>query len=216
MEISPVLLAKLLAYSCLFGIVISVVFGTARSLFSLVSGKPYKKFFCFSQKATGKDRVTYRIQCVYVFFLDVLLWIFGALGVVILSYYFNYGEIRGICVLGTLLGYFISHISVERLIVACFEYVFAALRKIILWMFKKMYAPMSFFGKKCKKMLEKAKINVINTLEKREKLLYNNNELLYIYKLSQKGFVFLSTEDMKINDSKRTGRKKNETSGKIE
>ena len=90
MEISPVLLAKLLAYSCLFGIALSIALGVANSFFSLVSGKPYKKSFYLPESALRKDKVTYKIQCVYVFFLDVLIWIFGALGVVILSYYFNY------------------------------------------------------------------------------------------------------------------------------
>ena len=183
MEISPSLLLKLLFCSFLLGVALSLANRAARELFLAVEENNQ------INRGPKSRRVIAVLKRIYVFAADILLLTVCAAGIIILCYYFNYGEIRGFCILGTGLGYLLSYVSIERL----FRLFIRALARAFVKLFVKIlvlaFTPIVFCMKICKILFKKVKIYVISALEKKEKVLYNNNELLYIYKLSQKGFL---------------------------
>lgn len=96
MEISPMLQARLLLYSVIFGAAIGVVYDICNELI-----RPFER-----KKILG---------AILRFIADFLLLALAGVGLVILCYYFNKGEIRLFSVIGILTGFFGWRFTLSRL-----------------------------------------------------------------------------------------------------
>ena len=147
MEISPILLVKLLFGSVLFGVALSLANGAVRELFSVVENSIISRGFKFRREIAV-------LKGIYVFAADLALLTVCAVGIFLLCYYFNYGEIRGFCILGVGVGYLLSHVSTERV----FRLFIRALTRAFLRILFVACTPITFFIKICKKMFKKVKM----------------------------------------------------------
>lgn len=231
MRISPELLARLLACSFFAGFILAVLNGLARAATVLIDGRSLCKnsrlenFLTRPGKARQNDRkrtdFSSRIkqsrvangvraafkQC-YIFIVDFLLFILAAAAVILLCFYLNYGEIRGFCILGMLCGFFLCRLTLGNVLMLAFGELNLVLRFLICAAIRIILSPLTIFLHFCKKIFKFFNIKIKNALEKRKKVLYNNNELLYIYTLSEKGFDFISGTDGDYNDSDRSRKSK--------
>ena len=213
MRISPILLARLLLYSFLFGVFLAILNGAARSATALIDGKSLFKSSALERWLSGlyparreEKRQPKIIRCVryaYTFVVDLAIFILMGAGIILLCYYLNSGEFRGFCVLGVGLGFLLCRLTIGRMIALVFGELMILVRGIAFWSFKIILLPLTIFLKKCKKLLKILAIKISNALEKKEKVLYNDNELLYIYTLSEKGFGFLRENNSSITEQEQ-------------
>ena len=238
MRISPVLLARLLAYSFLSGGVLAVVNAFFRSFNVLIDGKSLCKnsrleqalasrrapFVNKPKKQLASDGSTEKneknsarrslpdlLKRVYNFAVDLALPIAAGGAIVLLCYYLNYGEMRGFCVLGLLGGFWLFHFCIGKALARTLGEVNLIVRFLMIFLARIILAPLTTFLNFCKKLLKFFKIKISNALEKRKKVLYNNNELLYIYKLSEKSDDILDGKEAENNGLIMSKEQKNGT-----
>ena len=230
MRVSPELLAALLTNSFLAGIILALSNGALRAVTALIDGKSFLKksrleasVFEFYEALSKKYRICFRktkrkgskslarLRACYTFTVDFLLFILAGAIVILLCYYLNYGEFRGFCVLGMLVGFLTCHITLGKLIRCLFGELMLMIRYLIFLIFAVILAPLTIFVKICKKLSVFLYAKINNTLEKRKKVLYNNNESLHIYTISKRGFCFLDENALKYDDLIKQKEQKNET-----
>lgn len=230
MRISPELLAALLANSFLAGVILALSNGALRAVTALIDGKSFfknsrieasvHKFHqALSEKYLIGARRTKRkgskalagLRACYTFTVDFLLFILAGAIAILLCYYLNYGEFRGFCVLGMLVGFIACHITLGKVIRCLFGELMLMIRYLIFLIFAVILAPLTIFVKICKKISSVLHSKINNAIEKKKKVLYNNNELLYIYTISKRGFCFLDENTLKCDDSIKREEQKNET-----
>ena len=134
MEISPILLAKLLLYSLIWGGTVGVFYDVNR-IFRVLLGVRYsKKHFDslyslrlpFSKKEislkNAADKTGGRfIKGATEFLGDFLSVTVAALGVVVLNYSYNDGRFRIFTVIGTLVGFLLYYFTLGRLVMLVCE-----------------------------------------------------------------------------------------------
>ena len=187
MEISPALMAKMLLFSFLFGVVSGAVFDVGRAFRTLIFGYPKSKKmhkFCqiklpFSRKTIcGKNRFFKAFLHIVIFFSDLLFVVFFACGLILVNYFFNDGGLRGFTFWGAILGFALYYFTLSHLLIFIFEGVIIAARYLVWSIFDLLRLPFLFiynnFEKNIKKIYEKFRFR----LEKRSKKVYNVCELL--------------------------------------
>lgn len=189
MEISPIILAKMLLVSFLFGIQSGVIFDMGRALRALFFGelksekiqeiyekkllKRQKKEICKNKKAA------YIFKLVLIFFCDLLWVLYSFLGLIKINYSYNDGGFRAFTLLGVLAGFVCYYFTVSRIAVLLLDLLSFLLRFIIISVFDAVSHP--FFKiynnlvKKIKKRCEKLSLDI----EKKRKKVYNVSEVVY-------------------------------------
>ncbi len=96
MEISPVLQARLLLWCASLGAVMGVLWELRGALLALV-------------------KVGRLLRTVLTFFCDLLFVCFSGVGIIILSYYFNKGEVRLFSFLGFFAAFFVARVTLGKI-----------------------------------------------------------------------------------------------------
>ena len=126
---------------------------------------------------------------ILMFVQDVLLFVFAAVGTVILNYYFNQGRFRLYTVLAVLLGFLIYYGTVGRLVMLVSEGIVLILRSVCTVIFVLFSRPIclfvGFFGKNAKKTVK----NLGNAIAKKRKRVYNKHKKNKIMRQSEQGFL---------------------------
>ena len=151
MEISPIILAKMLLVSFLFGIQSGVIFDMGRALRALFFGelksrkiraiyeekllKRQKKEICKNKKAA------YIFKLVLIFFCDLLWVLYSFLGLIKINYSYNDGGFRAFTLLGVLFGFVCYYFTVSRIAVLLLDLLSFLLRFIIISVFDAVSHP---------------------------------------------------------------------------
>ncbi len=170
MEISPILQARLALYGAFFGVALSILYDISAVLCTMLEGQ--KWLFRTAR-----------------FALDLALCTLCGFGIVLLCYYFNYGEIRGFCVLGVAGGFFLWKATLSRL---TRRLVFALLR-LFLKAIRFFVTPFIKIFKFLVNILKKTIQYVGKTLAKIFKLVYNRVynilQMVSVLKKARNGFL---------------------------
>lgn len=188
MEISPLLLAKMLLVSFLFGFQTGAFFDIGRALGGLFGGevkservkKLYGVKLLFSKKSfpqTGK-KISAFLRDAYIFIFDVLLVIFAVWGVVKINYSYNDGGIRFFTVAGVVAGFVCYYFTVSRLALFLAEVAVFALKYTVFSVFCAIFSPFSKIYNNLVKKIKKSLGKFRFRLEKKSKKVYNVCEIL--------------------------------------
>ena len=166
MEISPVLQARLLLYSFLFG-------GVACALADVAS------VLCHSVKRLRALSLALR------FLLDLLLCALAGCGFILLCYYFNDGVVRGFAAIGLCVGFICWRVTLSRifrrLLLRLLSTFFAIVRLLLLPAFKIF----EFLVKKLKKIA----YSIFKSLAKCFNMVYNIYVKMYVAARAKNGFI---------------------------
>ena len=188
MEISPIIMAKMLLVAFLFGAQSGVFFDAGRVLKALFFGdvkservrKLYGAGLPFSKRIfKKKERKSARIlKNILIFFCDFSWVIYSCLCLLKINYAYNDGGIRFFTVIAVICGFFAYYFTVSRVAIFLMEmltfaikYAFFAIFDAVSLPFLKIY---NNLVKKTKKISEKMRLR----LEKNKKKVYNVSEIL--------------------------------------
>ena len=132
MEISPILMARMLFVVFLFGVQAGVLFDSGRALRSLFFGElkycrkrslyaaktPFFKRKIFVESEKKKTQILKNI-CIFLF--DFVWVIYSFLGIMLVNYSYNNGGIRMFTVLGFAVGFVIYYFTLSKLIIVLFH-----------------------------------------------------------------------------------------------
>ena len=183
MEISPILMAKMLAVAFFFGIQSGIAFDIGKAMrtlfFGEVKSERAKRFYYaklpFSKREicdreTRKRRIA---KSIIIFFADFAWVLYSAFGLVIINYAYNEGGIRLFTILGMIAGFVLYYFTLSRLTVflaevVCFlpRYAFLTFFDATSLIFLNIY---NNLVKKLKKRCENFRLR----LEKKRKKVYN-------------------------------------------
>ena len=188
MEISPVLLSKMLLISFFFGMQAGVIFDIGRALRTLLFGevkskgvkKICSKISRSSNQKIEKNKNKIEVICEYivVFFYDIFWVAYSIFSLAIINYSYNNGGIRFFTVIGVVAGFAIYYFTISRLVIFLTElavfllrYTFFAFLNALSIPFLKIY---NNLVKKIKKRCEKFRFRI----EKKVKKVYNVSEIV--------------------------------------
>ena len=199
MEISPLMMAWLLRCSFFFGAAVGVFYDLNRIIRVLLGVRYSKKAFdrLFSLRlpilkrslGLGQKRKMGAGMNIIVFLGDVLTFLFGAVGLIVLNYSYNSGDVRFFSVFGVVLGFVIYYNTFGRLIILVLEPIAFLVKYVILSFFIIIGWPFFGFGKNIAKYTKKILFLYTFTLEKRKEKLYNVREEVYLRKMAKNGFL---------------------------
>lgn len=200
MEISPLLLLWLLLASAVFGMAVGAVMDVNRLIrvcFGVrYSEKTFEKLYAKPlpiirrplkpQKQTRPKQV---LLPILMFAQDIFLFVFAAVGTVILNYYFNQGRFRLYTVAAVAVGFVIYYFTIGRLVMLLSEGIVFLIRSVWTIFFVLISRPIcvfvEFFRKNAKKMNE----NLQNAIAKKRKRVYNKRKQMRMMQEAEKGFL---------------------------
>ena len=170
MEISPILQARLALLGGLLGIVLGLLFDVSFVICHTVE----------------KRKILLRMLR---FALDVCICLFAGAGIILLSYYFNYGEVRGFCIFGALLGFVAWRVSLSRPT----RYVLSAVQRLSRAIIRAVLTPFAKIFVLLIKILQKILYYVWKSLANIFRLVYNNIyntiNMRSVLKRARRGFL---------------------------
>ena len=189
MEISPFVLAKMLFVAFLFSIQTGIIFDFGRALCSYFSCSPKNKrikaFYnakVFSSKQslqiTSKKRINRFFENAIIFFFDVFLVIYSAVGLVKINFSYNDGVFRFFTVLAFILGFLIYYFVISKMILLLFELLIFIIKYLFVTLFGILERPFSMIYNKLVKIIKKKYEKFHLYIEKKHKVVYNVNEIL--------------------------------------
>jgi len=188
MEISPILLTKMLIVAFLFGIQSGIFFDFGRSLrlclFGDIKSQKNKKIrnlkLPFSKRELYKkqNKITQIFENIFVFICDFLWVVYSFLGLMKINYSYNDGGIRAFTFFSLILGFILYYFTVSKLVIFIMELLSISLRFVIFSFFDAISIPFlkiyNNLVKKLKKRCEKMRLDI----EKKRKKVYNVSELV--------------------------------------
>lgn len=209
MEQSPLLLSLLLLHSFLFGAFLGILNDVSRIVrvfFGVrYGGTSFRSLYArdlpiihrpLSTRERGK--IGDGALSVLIFFQDLFLFVFAAVGCVLLHYEYNSGRFRFFSLPAMVIGFLLYYFTVGKLIMALSERIVFVIKAIILIVGSILMRPIlafcRFFNKKLTKTAKKFRKVIAN----RTKKLYNKNKKKEWLHSAAKGFVSFdgtATED---------------------
>lgn len=200
MEISPILLFRLLLYSFAFGAILGVVNDVSRIL----------RVFCgvrYSEKRFGRwyerelplihrplnrgkqGRFSGALLQVLIFFQDVFLFLTAGVGLVILNYEMNQGRFRFYTVFAMIAGFAVYYFTLGKLVMLVSEGIVFLIRATLTIVFGLFLRPFCLFYRFFMKKMERIRIFFQTAIAKRKKKLYNKNEQKRLRQEAGNGFL---------------------------
>lgn len=183
MEISPIVMAKMLFVAFLFGIQSGVFFDSGRVLkalfFGEVKSKRVQKLYGvklpFSKRIFKKKekKVTRILKNILIFFCDFFWVIYSCFSLMKINYAYNDGGIRFFTVIAMIVGFFAYYFTVSRVVIFLMEVLTFAIKYAFFVIFDAVSLPFlkiyNNLVKKSKKICEKMRLRI----EKKNKKVYN-------------------------------------------
>ena len=214
MEISPLLLAKLLLYSFFLGIATGVLYDIFR-IFRVICGAadvriPRGKELSLKIPTTNR-RVTARHDAdkrgffahSVNFCCDFFTVIATCCGLLVLNYGYNDGKFRTFTVLGAFCGFLLYYFTVGKLALWVLGPVAFFVKYAFLSFFYILCYPFKFFAKIVIKNVRKIYKLCDFTLEKRRKKEYNINDKVFLLKMSKNGISTVLKDDKREREKSK-------------
>ena len=200
MEISPIRLFYLLLASFVFGGLVGGLYDIhriIRVLFGVqyTKNRPTKLFLrplpILKRPLTeiSQGNVKASVLSVVIFIQDVILFCVASLGIVILNYTFNDGQLRFYTIFVLLLGFLVYYFTIGKLVIFLSEWIVFFIRAIFSIFFCLLSRPFVlifvFFGKNFKKV----GLNIKKALANRRKKVYNITKVKKCFQNADQGFL---------------------------
>lgn len=184
MEVSPIILLKMLFVAFLFGFQAGVVFDLAKSIRSYIFCAPKSKKIkgLYNLKAPilkqsfymlGQKRIRRACGVAFEVCLDAFFVIYSSYGLVKINFSYNDGDFRFFTVLAFFIGFLLYYFTVSKIILLLLELIMFGVKYINVTVFAFFRKPFSiiynYFVKNIKKIFEKFSIRI----EKKSKKVYN-------------------------------------------
>lgn len=166
MEISPILQARLLLYSAIFGAVLGVAYDIYNELI-----RPLER------KKT--------LRAIFGFIGDFALPAVAGVGLVLLCYYFNKGEIRFFSVFGIIAGFFCWRFTFSKL----FKHILHLILTTVFSIIRLMLTPVMKIFELLVNIIQKFIYFIYKVLAKSIVLMYNIIVKRGVLKRADKGFL---------------------------
>ena len=124
-----------------------------------------------------------------VFVSDLLMLCFAAIGLAVLCYHLNNGRFRFYTIPMSACGFFLYRITLGRVVMMFSEGVVFLLRTFFLIVFYLFSRPFVIFARIMGKFFKKIYINLIFSIAKMQKILYNKDRKEDLLKNARKGFL---------------------------
>lgn len=188
MEISPILMAKMMFFAFAFGICSGIVFDALRALRMLFSNRPrsgrlYR--LCdaklpFSKRKICRDsRVRKIFFSLTVFLSDIFFVLFAFLGIILINYFYNDGGVRGFTVFAGVVGFAVYYFTLSRLLLLVLECIVFVGRYFLEVFFDVFYPLFLNIYNNLVKNIEKIREKFRFRIEKKSEKVYNVCEILY-------------------------------------
>lgn len=185
MEISPYMLSLLLVYSFIFGISAGVLNDLNRILRIALGMRNVKQ----DRNKSGARRLCSAMSIVLIAIQDIVLFAYLGVGVAVLNYYLNRGIFRIYSIAATAVGFVLYYFTLGRAVLFFAERIIRALRFVIGWILRIVFAPFRFVCRlllrAAKKLFEKFRF----ALAKRKIMRYNKIKREELRALSRCGFA---------------------------
>ena len=147
----------------------------------------------------GAGRVKRTLLPMMIFLQDVILFVFSAVGISILLYYFNYGRFRLFSVFATLLGFVAYYFTAGKLVMLFSEGIICLLRMTGMLFFYLATRPFIFLWRWIRAVTLKFLGKIREAIAKRRKRLYNIRMISRLMKEAEFGFLTGAdmTEDLR-------------------
>ena len=199
MEISPFLLALLLGWSFVWGVILGVLNDVNR-ITRVFCGKVYsKKYFGklyeltlpivnrpIERKESGLRK---KSLSVLIFFQDIIFFAIAGIGITVLNYEFNEGRFRFFTVFAVVSGFIIYYFTVGKIVMMLSEGIVFFIKATILIIFSAICRPFVILGHFWAKKLKKTTLFLYITIANIQKKLYNINRKKKMIKKSSTGFL---------------------------
>ncbi len=224
MEISPYFLTLLVIYSFLFGAVVGVLndfHRLTRILFGVrYSKKRFERLYTARLPLLGRSvgeigagKIKKITLPVMIFLQDVLLFVFSAVGVAVLNYYFNYGQFRIYTIAAMLLGFAIYYFTVGKLVMLFSEGIVCLARIALTMLFFLLSRPFVLLGQMLRGIIRKITDKIREAIANRRKKLYNIHMIDRMMREAASGFLSGSEVDQEIKRIKEEKRKSEDGHG---
>ena len=202
MEISPMRIFWMLIYSFGFGM-LGGALNDINRLLRVLLGVRYRKermkwlygikipLLGRPLKDRGEGRISGALLSLVIFVQDVFLMFFLGAGAVFINYSFNDGRVRIYTPLLIILGFVFYYFTIGRAVIYFSEFIAFAIRGVFAVILSIFYRPTHRTATIFVKFIKKMGKNLIKALEKRRKLMYNNNKERNVLNEASKGFVKL-------------------------
>ena len=189
MEISPILMAKMLLIAILFGAQSGIIFDAGRGLRALLFGEVksprLKRLYGVKNKFSGRSlcesgkRSALIFKYIIIFLCDFLWALYSFFGLVMINYSYNDGGIRAFTALGVLAGFFAYYFTLSRVVRFLIEFLCFLIRFVFFAVFDTVRMPFLKIYNNFEKNIKKSFENIRFHIEKKRKKVYNVSELLY-------------------------------------
>ncbi len=211
MEISPLMMARLLLYSFMLGMltgafydacrIIRVFFGVKYAQHNLWGMREWRLPF-IKKKLTGDfvaDKWAKKmLRGAVIFTGDFLSVMLAVVGLLVLSYAYNDGKVRFFAMAGLAVGFWLYYFTAGRLVMLVSEPVAFLIKYVFCAFFVILFLPFQKIIQNVVKNIRKLHFLYSFTLEKKQKKVYNIEEKICLLELAKNGFVsasFLQAED---------------------
>ncbi len=190
MEISPLLLLWLTVDCFLLGVATGILHDSHR-LIRVLFGASYQKRAegdGWQLQISGRPIVRF-FKNLIVFLQDVFLFLFASVGLILLNYEMNDGQLRIFSVVSLCFGFFFYYVTLGRLLLRINRWVADCIKRIFGYIFSIVSKPIrtfvDFFGKNAKNIFKK----ITKAIAKKRKKVYNINRQKSIGFRTTKGFL---------------------------
>ncbi len=212
MEISPYLLFWLSVSSFLFGMAVGVLndlHRLSRILFGVRYGGKrfdvlYHRPLPLLHRPLERERSIEKkrwLLPIVIFVQDVLLFCVAGVGVVLLNFYFNRGQLRLYTPILALIGFVFYYFTIGRLVMLISEAVVFFVRAGCHILFYLLFYPFRQILVFLRKIVKKVWINIGKTIANRRKKMYNISKRKCVIKQAESGFL---AEDAFLGKDKRS------------
>ena len=190
MEISPLLLLWLTVDCFLLGVATGILHDSHR-LIRVLFGASYQKGAegdGWQLQISGRPIVRF-FKNLIVFLQDVFLFLFASVGLILLNYEMNDGQLRIFSVVSLCFGFLFYYVTLGRLLLRINRWVADCIKRIFGYIFSIVSKPIrtfvDFFGKNAKNIFKK----ITKAIAKKRKKVYNINRQKSIGLRMTKGFL---------------------------
>jgi len=196
MELSPILLSKLLFYSFLWGIALGVlndVFRITRVVFGVrYSTKHFEKLYevlKFQKKNDVEKKGRGLFFSSVIFLQDIFSTVIAACGIVILCYYLNDGKFRFFTVVAMSVGAVLWYMSFGKIVMMFSEPIVVIIKFVFRTVFNFLTSPIRWLAAFCVRIYKKIFFKLRKAIANNRNIRYNRRKKKYYADLSRFGFM---------------------------
>ena len=197
MELSPLLLSKLLFYSFILGIALGIlndIWRITRVFFGVrYSSERFERLYSRLKMKreynSAENKLRQLALNVIIFLQDLVFMIIAAVGIVFLNYYLNDGEIRLFTVISAVIGCALWYMSFGKLVIMFSEPIVMLIKFMVYTTVKIISTPVRYLVMFAVNIYKKILFKVRKAIANSRNIRYNIKRKKYYTEISRFGFL---------------------------